>query len=113
MGTSTAAKTPQTHRAGHRAVLGGRTRADRVHARQGISLRDSGITERTRQRYISALIPLLAIIETIQSIHDLDQVCEEWIEFQWHSGQTLGSVGDALCGLQFYWPETKGCLRSS
>lgn len=113
MGTSTAAKTPQTHPAGHRAVLGGRTRADRVHARQGISLRDSGITERTRQRYINALVPLLAIIETVQSIHDLDQVCEEWIEFQWHSGQTLGSVGDALCGLQFYWPETKGCLRSS
>ena len=25
----------------------------------------------------------------------------------------LGTVGDALCGLQFYWPETKGQLRGS
>ena len=99
--------------AGHRTVLGGRTRADRVRARKDISLRDSGITERTRKRYISALLPLMAIIETVKSIHDLDQVCEEWIEFQWHAGHTLGSIGDALCGLQFYWPETKGLLRSS
>lgn len=94
-------------------MLGGRTRADRKLAREGISLRDSGIAERTRLRYINALLPLLAIIETIVSIHDLDQVCEEWIEFQWHAGSTLGSIGDALCGLQFYWPETKGYLRSS
>ena len=113
MGTSTAQRTPQTRPAGHRAVLGGRTRADRKLAREGISLRDSGITERTRLRYINALLPLLAIIETIVSIHDLDQVCEEWIELQWHAGSTLGSIGDALCGLQFYWPETKGYLRSS
>ena len=113
MGTSTAPRTQQTRPAGHRTVLGGRTRADRIQAREGISLRDSGITERTRKRYVAALIPLLAVIETIQSIHDLDQVCEEWIEFQWVSGQTLGSIGDALCGLQFYWPETKGHLRSS
>ena len=113
MVTSTAPKIPQTRPAGHRTVLGGRTRADRIHARKNISLRDSGITERTRQRYVCALLPLLPIIETIVSIHDLDQVCEEWIEFQWHAGYTLGSVGDALCGLQFYWPETKGLLRSS
>lgn len=50
-------------RAGHRTVLAGRTDAERQSARQGISLRDAGITARTRQRYWNALRALLPFIE--------------------------------------------------
>lgn len=113
MGTSTARKTTQTRQAGHRSILAGRSAAERAEARAGICLRDSGITERTRTRYLSALQLLMPIIETITRIQDLDIVCEEWVEQQWECGCTLGAVGDALCGLQFYWPEAKGHLRGS
>ena len=110
---STAQRTRQTRRADHRAILGGRTTAQRIAARRGINLRDSGITDRTRSRYLSALQVLLPLVTGISSLLDLDPICEEWIEYRWSTGATLGSIGDALCGLQFYWPETKGFLRSS
>ncbi len=113
MATSTAPKTPPTRRVGHRAILSGRTRAERIAARRGVNLRDSGITERTKQRYLSALQVLLPLVAGILNLLELDPICEEWIEYRWSSGATLGSIGDALCGLQFYWPETKGYLRSS
>lgn len=113
MATSTARKTPPTKRAGHRAIFGGRTTAERAAARKGVNLRDSGITSRTKSRYLTALQVLLPLVTSISSLLDLDPICEEWIEYKWASGATLGSIGDALCGLQFYWPETKGYLRSS
>lgn len=93
----------------HRQVLAGRTSDERAHARKGISLRDSGITEKTRLRYRSALALLLPFITFINATEELDQVVEEWIELQWVKGSTLGQIGDALCGLQFYCPEFKRC----
>ena len=113
MGTSTARKIPQTKQVVHRSILAGRNASERAKARAGVCLRDSGITERTRNRYLSALCILLPIIETVSRIQDLDIICEEWVEQQWESGATLGTVGDALCGLQFYWAEAKGQLRGS
>ncbi len=97
----------------HRQVLAVRTSHERARARTGISLRDSGITERTRLRYRSALATLLPFIKNIDSKEELDKIVEEWIEFHWAKGSTLGQVGDALCGLQFYCPEFKGSLRGS
>ena len=99
--------------AGHRQVLAGRTTKERADARDGISLRDSGITEKTRLRYRSALSILLPFITCVASSEELDRVVEEWIELEWSRGSTLGQIGDALCGLQFYCPEFKGCLRGS
>ena len=113
MVTSTARKTQRTKQAEHRSILAGRNAAERANARAGICLRDSGITAKTKSRYLAALTILLPIIELITQIQDLDVVCEEWVEQQWAGGATLGSVGDALCGLQFYWPESKGQLRGS
>ena len=97
----------------HRQVLAGRTSQDRAKARVGISLRDSGITDKTRLRYKAALAALLPFITLIASSEELDCVVEEWIEMQWINGSTLGQIGDALCGLQFYCPEFKGHLRGS
>ncbi len=113
MGMSTAPKTRQTRQAVHRSILAGRNAAERARARAGICLKDSGITEKTKSRYHTALSYLLPIIEGISSLSDLDLICEEWVECQWTIGATLGTVGDALCGLQFYWPESKGQLRGS
>ena len=110
MGTSTARKIPPTKQAVHRSILAGRNATERAKARAGVCLRDR-ITERTRNRYLSALCLLLPIIETVSRIQDLDIICEEWVEQQWESGATLGTVGDALCGLQFYWAEAKGQLQ--
>lgn len=92
---STRPKTRLTRQA-DRKSFAGRTTAERI------SLRDSGITFRTRQRTL-----LLPLLEGLTSLLDLDSTCEDW-----SLGTSLGIIGDALCGLQFYWPEVKG-QRSS
>ena len=94
-----------------RSVLAGRTQAERRRVRKGISLRESGITDRTRQRYHHSLLAILPFLEQLTSFDDLGRICEEWIELQWETGSPLGLVGDALCALQFYWGATKLCLR--
>lgn len=113
MGMSTARKTQRTKQAEHRQVLAGRSTAERVSARAGICLRDCGIQFKTKVRYHAALRLLLPILATLSHIDELDTTCEEWVELQWARGATLGSIGDALCGLQFYWPEVKGHLRGT
>jgi len=97
----------------HRQVLAGRSSKERAEARLGISLRDSGITEKTRLRYRGALALLLPFILGVSATEELDHIVEEWIEMHWAKGTTLGQIGDALCGLQFYCPEFKGSLRGS
>ena len=109
----TARKTRQTKQAEHRQVLAGRSTAERISARAGICLKDSGLTLKTKLRYQAALRNLLPVIDSVASIDDLDPTCEDWVELQWSQGATLGSIGDALCGLQFYWPEVKGKLRGT
>ena len=46
-------------------------------------------------------------------MQDLDPLCEEWVEQQWIKGTPLGLIGDALCGLQHYWPKIKGELKGA
>ena len=109
----TARKTRPTKQAEHRQVLAGRSTAERISARAGICLKDCGLTLKTKLRYQAALRNLLPVIDSVASIDDLDPTCEDWVELQWSQGATLGSIGDALCGLQFYWPEVKGKLRGT
>ena len=33
-------------------------------------------------------------------------LCEEWLEAQWVAGTPLG-----VCGVHFYWPQSKGFLN--
>ena len=56
---------------------------------------------------------LLPTLETALSMEDLDILAEEWIECQWGLGTPLGIIGDALCGVHFYWPQVKGHLRGA
>lgn len=104
-------KTPPTRPAGHRSVLAGRSQKDRQEAREGISLRDSGITLRTQQRYHAALNHLMPFIENCNSKEEMGVIIEEWVEAKWYAGDTLGQVGDCLCALQYYWPDSKSHLK--
>lgn len=97
----------------HRAIIGGRTRAQRQRARAGICLRDAGITMQTRQRYWAGVKLLLPFIKDASCLEQLGSITEEWVELQWHNGSTLGSTGDCLCGLQYCWAETKPCLKAA
>ena len=111
--TSTAPRILRTPPAGSERILGGRSDAERKRLRQGISLRDSGITPQTRARYHRGLLSILPFIEHIAHLDELGAVVEEWVECQWELGTPLGYVGDALCALQFYWHDTKLRLRSA
>eukprot|EP00438_Fugacium_kawagutii_P020379 Skav214618 [mRNA] locus=scaffold961:36811:43741:- [translate_table: standard] len=44
-------------------------------------------------------------------VGDVSKIAEEWVELKWETGAPLGTVGDALCGLQFYWPDIKASLK--
>ena len=101
---------PQEHR---RRIRKGRASQERRTARLGVSLRGAGISGKTEARYNSALALVLPFIEQAQHLEDLDLICEEWIEYEWIKGTSLGSIGDALCGLHYFWPQVKGMLRGS
>lgn len=96
---------------GTRSVLAGQTRQQRRAARAGINLYDSSITFRTRQRYQAGIKAILPVLETTGTYEELETAAEEWVELQWELGSTLGLIGDALCGLQFYWPGIKPSLK--
>ena len=113
MPTSTPMRTrPMKHR-DPRSIRKGRTVAERQAVRKGVSLRGAGISCQTEQRYNSALALVLPFLEQASGLDQLDQITEEWIEYEWHKGTSLGSIGDALCGLHYFWPQVKGLLRGS
>ena len=85
---------------------------ERKAARRGISLRGAGLGPRTEARYLSALALLLPFIEVATHEEEINDICEEWIEQQWSAGVPLGSVGDALCAVHFYWPDEGQTSRS-
>eukprot|EP00435_Cladocopium_sp_Y103_P061038 s161_g22.t1 len=91
----------------------GKSLAERRAARKGINLRGLGISPKTEARYNSALGTLLPTLDAAKSLSELDPLCEEWVECQWIKGTPLGLIGDALCGLQHYWPQVKGELRGA
>ena len=96
-----------------RILLAGRTRADRQRRRAGIRLRDFTITEKTRKRYEVAIAHILPHLEAQESLHDLDGVLSDWIEWQWVRGESLSLIADGLSGLHFFWPEIRGQLRQA
>lgn len=99
--------------AGRRPITRGKTQAERVAARRGICLKGLGISPQTEKRYNSAAAQLLPTLEAINDLDELDIACEEWIEAQWVRGTPLGTIGDALCAIHYYWPQVKGYLKGS
>ena len=96
-----------------RRIQKGRTQAERKAVRKGVSLRGAGISPLTEARYTSAMALALPFLEAASTLEDLDPICEDWIEYEWHRGTSLGSIGDCLCGLHYFWPQVKGYLKGS
>ena len=94
-------------------LLASRSQADRRRQRAGLRLRDFTITNKTRARYEAAVARLLPYLEAQPSLHRLDEVVSDWIEWQWARGESLGIIADSLSGLHFFWPEVKGTLREA
>ena len=99
--------------AGRPPIKRGKSLAERRAARRGVSLPGVGISAKTERHYSSAISTLLPSLEAAESMEELDPLCEEWIEAQWVSRTALGIIGDALCGIHFFWPQIKGYLRGS
>ena len=104
---------PQAGGTKRRRIPRRNTLAARIAAREGISLRGVGISEKTESRYRSAMALVIPFLEQAEDMQDLDPICEEWVEHNWETGTPLGIIGDALCGLHYFWPQVKGHLRGS
>ena len=99
--------------AGRKPIRRGKSLAERSAARRGVSLRGLGISLKTEVRYRAAMSLLIPVLEQAQRQEELDPLCEEWIEHHWALGTPLGTIGDALCGIHYFWPQVKGQLRGS
>lgn len=96
-----------------RLVLAGKTQQERQERRRGIRLRDFSVAEKTRLRYLSAVAKVLLILEQCPCFQDYDLWLCDWIEQQWARGEPLCYISDALSGLHFCMPESKGTLRQA
>lgn len=97
----------------HARLIHRTTRKQRRAARQGITLAEAGISERTKQGFLSALQKLLPAIEGVETPSQLDLAVASWLETAWEDGETLYVVSNALCGLHFFEPLTKHCTPSA
>ena len=88
-------------------VISKRTQAERKAERRGIQLEDASLTESTRVRYSHALLLLLPVLETVQSLAGLDSALSDWVEERWKAGSPQYLISDALSGLHYYEPWTK------
>lgn len=94
-----------------RILLAGKTQKERQQRRIGLRLQDFSIAEKTRLRYRTAVARVLPTLESCPSFQDYDIYLCEWIEAQWARGEPLCHISDALSGLHFFMPETRGKLK--
>ena len=90
-----------------------RTRAERREQRKAVTLEEASITDNTRERYVNGLLKLLPVLEKVQSVEQLDYHLSAWIENSWSKGEAQYVISDALCGLHFYEPWTRGHLPNT
>ena len=77
--------------------------------RIGGCLEDRGITQKTRQRYFTAVRQVLPRIENTK---DIDAEVGQWVEERFAAGASITSISDTLCGLQHYCRGLKGQLTT-
>ena len=90
-----------------------RTKAERQHERRNVLLWDAAITKRTQERYYNGLAQLLPLLETANTMLQLDDVTSEWVQKCWECGDSLHIVNDGLCGLHHYLPWTRGQIPTA
>ena len=82
--------------------------------RAGISLKSLSTTQKTRQRYESAVgLILLYLVDQEDKEQGFDYVISEWVEAQWVRGESVNTIADCLSGLHSFMPELKGTLRQA
>jgi integrase len=96
-----------------RILLAARTQRERRQRRAGIRLRDFSITQKTKERYETAVGRLLPFLEAQEDLTHLDFILCDYIELQWAKGESLYFIADGLSGLHFFWPELRGLLRNA
>ena len=56
---------------------------------------------------------MLPYLDTVQNANELDETVSSWVEEQFSEGAPLYRISDALSGLHYYQPWTKGLLTRS
>jgi integrase len=90
-----------------RILAGKFTRKERIRQRQAISLDDAALTDKTQERYYSALRKILPTVERARNADHMDALLCNWIRRMWKTGEPLLTIGDAWSGLHFFIPSTK------
>ena len=76
-----------------------------------MALEDSGISDKTRDRYAAGVTKILPYLET-SPLGLEDAVCK-WIEDNYWKGQCITYISDTLSGLQHFLPWCKGNLTKA
>ena len=75
----------------------------------GGCLEDRGITQKTRERYFSAV---RQVLPRLQQAEDIDAEVGQWVEERFAAGASITSISDTLCGLQHYCRGLKNQLTA-
>lgn len=93
-----------------------RTQVQRRAERRGLRLRELAVKKATLLRYKKALLKGLDAWDfttNFTSIPMLDLDISDYIEFSFEEGDSIGHIGDFLCGLQMYFPMVRNRLSSA
>ena len=87
--------------------------SSRAAARRGISLWQAAVRPQTLERYRRAVRLLWPFVQFVHTFSELDACAADWVELMWGRGLPLGTIGDALSGLQCLWPQCRRQLHLS
>ena len=90
-----------------------RTTPESVHARLGISLRDSTLAPKTRALYREAFLRFGAWIgrappDVLHSVSAYDKLVAEYLEYAWEAGLTRGNAANVVSASICAYPELRG-----
>ena len=77
--------------------------AERAASRRGVSLWNATIKLATLLRYQAAVRLVLPFLE----FQEVGGALSDWNELAWGQGLPLGTIGDALSGMQHLWPQCR------
>ena len=90
-----------------------KSNAERAASRKGSSLWNSTVKLATLLRYQASVRLVLPFLEGVRSFPEVDGAVSDWIDLAWGQGLPLGTIGDALSGMQHLWPQCRRQLHHS